>query len=164
MNKINLNENELHNLKEMIETAKYIKMVEGIYLTPILENNNYKIGIRFIINNSSNYSLITYKEQLKDYKKELRILKMLISEYQNKINNEKNIYEFKIIDSNDYDVNLEETKGILLSKELINSYILYDRYNYINELFEMFIDKVNNNDNSFEIENINALNKKIINK
>lgn len=164
MNKINLNENELRNLKEMIETAKYIKMVEGIYLTPILENNNYKIGIRFIINNSSNYSLITYKEQLKDYKKELRILKMLISEYQNKINNEKNIYEFKIIDSNDYDVNLEETKGILLSKELINSYILYDRYNYINELFEMFIDKVNNNDNSFEIENINALNKKIINK
>jgi len=161
MNKINLNENELRNLKEMIETAKYIKMVEGIYLTPILENNNYKIGIRFIINNSSNYSLITYKEQLKDYKKELRILKMLISEYQNKINNEKNIYEFKIIDSNDYDVNLEETKGILLSKELINSYILYDRYNYINELFEMFIDKVNNNDNSFEIENINALNKKL---
>ncbi len=73
--KVKLNEKNLNILKEMIENVVNIKLVECIYLTPSYVDGICKIGINYIINNTPSYSLKTFKEQIKDYKKEILFLK-----------------------------------------------------------------------------------------
>ncbi|MBQ8892052.1 MAG: hypothetical protein IJ068_04225 [Bacilli bacterium] len=156
-NKVKLDEKDLKILKEMIDNIVNVKLVESIYLTPSYFDGEYKIGINFIINNTPNYSLKTFKEQIKDYKKEILSLKTIINELRNNLgtkDNGKIHFEFFIYDSKDFNVDAENTFEILLAKGFVSSYIVFDRYNYMQELLEILLTRVTPYDNLFEVENI----------
>ena len=153
-NKISLNEIEINLLKDFIKRAKNNKLVECIYIVAFDKN----IQVCSIINSAIKNTVLNYKEELKKYKEEMLLLKKNIIEFHRNTNDEMHNYEFVLDYSNDYNVDLENTIQVLNTKKLISGYIVYDKYNYYDEIKEILLDKVTPYDNVFEIENIIELN------
>ena len=153
-NKINLNEIEINLLKDFINKVKHNKLVECICIVSFDE----KIQVCSIINSTIKNTLLNYKEELKKYKEELSILKKAIIEFHKNTNDEMHNYEFVLDYSDDYNVDLENTIQILNTKKLVSGYIVYDKYNYYDEIKEMLLNRITPYDNVFEIENIIELN------
>ena len=144
-----LTEEEIVVLKRFIEKIKNNLLVEGVYITPIHYEENYLfdefdkyiIYIKIIINDTPSYNLMTYKEELPNKEHNLKRINYIIEDFNyqmNMINNKLNNYEVSshINNSIDYKFESDNTLNNLLNIRLVSSYIIFDRYNYYNNLQE----------------------------
>ena len=144
-----LSEEEIDVFKRFLERINNNLLVEGVYITPIhYEENNtlYKIFIKIIINDTSRYNMMTYKDELPNKEHNLEKIEYIIEDFNREmgmINNKINNYEIKYYlgESIDYTTQPEITYQELLNEELFSSYIIFDRYGYYGNLQEQLKEK-----------------------
>jgi len=156
--KIYLKEVEINLIKDFIEKAKHNKLIECIYIMPF----NNQIHICSIINIAMKNSLLNYREELRKYKEEITALKVAIKEFRRNITNDAYDFEFELDYSENYNVDLENTLQILSARKLVSSYLVYDKYQYYDELIDILSTKVAPFDNIMKIENFFELNENYI--
>ena len=149
-----LGEQEIDVLKEFIERIKNNLLVEGVYITPIHYEENYRydefdkvmIDIKIVINDTPTYNMMTYKEELPNKEYNLKIIEEIKEDFNKQmgmINNKINDYEIRyhLGESIDYTIEPEITFQELCNEELINSYIIFDRYDYFSNLLDELKEK-----------------------
>ena len=149
-----LGEEEIEVLKQFIESIKNNLLVEGVYIIPVYYDKKYyrneydvvKMFIKIIINDTPSYNMMTYKNELPDKEQNLKEINHIIEDFNyqmNMINNKVNNYEinYYLGESIDYTIEPEITFQELCNEELINSYIIFDRYNYYSNLLDRLKEK-----------------------
>ena len=124
-------------------------LVEGVYITPIHYTNeldSIKMNIKIIINDTPEYNMMTYKEELPNKEYNLKRIESVIEDFNKRmsmIKNKKNTFEinYYLGESINYMIEPEITFQELCNEELINSYIIFDRYNYFSNLLDRLKEK-----------------------
>ena len=173
-----LGKEEIEVLKEFIEKIKNNLLVEGVYVTPIYYDENYHydvfdkvvIYIKIIINDTPEYNMMTYKEELPNkeyYLEEIECIKEDFNNQMKMIKHKENNYEIKyhLGETNDYVIEPEFNFQELFNEEFINSYIIFDRYGYFSNLLSGLKEKnIIPCSDIVKITNIDELDKTFVKK
>lgn len=160
MNKIVLSDDVIEIINNFLEEVLDLSIIECIYLVSFFDEyaNSIKINVVCIKNNSSHYNNLIDVLNKDNGQEQLALLYSILNKYNE---NNKNI-NFSFDTIYNYRLEVQYIEQILAIKQLISSYILFDRYGYVTDDKKRLSDEYEIISNVLEVLNISYLNKNYV--